>query len=112
MIMLFKDPSKQREFSRLHPKLKEIVLWMGHEAWDKSRDVLVVTDMYRDKYGSVHKYWRGIDIALLEYGDSEQLRIEVNKKFPYGMRGDGTLGETIVDLRHGSAPHFHVQVKP
>ena len=110
-MILFKNPDKQREFAKLSPRLREIVRVMEWRAWDMYRDELVVTDIFRADRMSTHHYYRAIDIAILEHGGmegSETLREEINKAFEYG---DG-IHETIPKLDHGTAPHFHVQVRP
>lgn len=105
-MILFKDPSKQRELAKLHPKLRRIVDWMEIYVWQNYSDDLVVTEIYRDNPSSPHAYFRAIDFAILEKGNSEEVRTLVNSLFPYG---DG-VHETIVPLDHGTAPHVHVQV--
>lgn len=108
-MILFKHAQRQREYAKLDPRLRQIVMWMEHEAW-VDFDVLVVTSMFREKHGSVHRYGRGIDIAMLEYGDSEAMRTKLNEKFPYDKNRPEM--ETVPELRHGTAPHFHIQCKP
>jgi hypothetical protein len=108
MILLYKDPDMQRQMSMLHPDLKQIVLWMIHEAWDKYKEFLVVTSVYR-KDGGVHQYYRGIDFGMLVYGDTEKLREATNKKFPYDKMRPNL--DTIPKTDHGNAPHLHAQCK-
>lgn len=59
----------------------------------------------------VHPVGRGADARITcTIEQAEKLRATINRWFPYGLRNDGKQGETIVDLDHGTAPHFHVQV--
>ena len=112
MTVLFKDPSMQREYSQLHPRLRLVVEVMGYLAMRIFGDVLVVTSIKRND-GSTHANpppYRFIDFAILENGGiagTEILRDVINILFP---RTDGR--DTIVELRHGTAPHAHVQVRP
>jgi hypothetical protein len=105
-VILFKEGVTPRDLAKIHPKLRRIVDWMSTYVWQNYTDDLVVTDIYRDDPASPHAYFRAIDFAMLEHGDSEHLRYLVNSMFPYG---DGKH-ETIVPLQHGSSPHVHVQV--
>ena len=108
-MIIFKDGVDEREFELLDRRLAKIVEVMETVAWVMNRVPLVVTSVARDD-SSTHRNpppFRFIDIALLSFGDSEALRVAVNRLFP---RDDGR--DTIVQLRHGSAPHFHVQVRP
>ena len=108
-MILFKHPEKQRDFARIDTRLREIVQFMDAYAYSTWRDDLVVTSIFRDDPNSVHAYGRGIDLALLIKGNSEQLRRIVNQKFDYDLARPEL--ETIPALRHGTAPHFHVQVR-
>lgn len=84
---------------------------MAAIAWHRWGDHLVITRIKakdQSTHGLQEKPYRFIDIAILEKGDSELLRRIVNVLFPYGKRGF----YTIPDLDHGTAPHFHIQVKP
>jgi len=108
-MILFKDETRSREFELLDRRLARVVRVMEMIAWEMDRTPLVVTSIVR-KDGSTHANsppYRFIDIALLSFGDSEALRSVINRLFP---RKDGR--STIVPLRHGTAPHFHVQVRP
>ena len=111
-MILFKDPDKQRQYSRLHTKVKQITSTLAYLAKDLYGDDLVVTSIYREKDGSVHKHYRGIDIAILDKGGtdgSERIRRAINILYPYDVNR-GKL-DTIPVLNHGTAPHFHVQCK-
>lgn len=104
-------PHIEREFSQLDKRLYPIIDFMKQEAWKRWKDLLVVTRIFEND-GSTHskpKPYRFIDFAILETGESnsEFLRNIVNKAFPYGIRGY----DTIAPLHHGTAPHFHVQVR-
>lgn len=113
MIPLFKYPQNQREFSRLDYRLKRIINVMMPMALWVFMDELVITSIYRND-GSTHSQrppYRFVDVAILETGGlegSEKMRSAINILFPYGKEGF----ETIPPLRHGNAPHFHIQCKP
>lgn len=108
MIILFKDPEKQRELEKLDHKLQIILFDFASVVFSRYQRPIVITSMYRpEDASSVHAHWRGTDVALIPTADNEGLRMEVNENFPYG---DG-VHETCPDLRHGTAPHFHFQVK-
>lgn len=113
-------PQIEREFSQLDKRLYPIIEFMRQEAWQRWGDILVVTRI-ADNDGSTHsnpKPYRFIDFAILESDlvgsdintskltNTEALRNMVNVSFPYGVKGY----ETIAPLRHGTAPHAHVQL--
>ena len=115
-------PQIEREFSQLDKRLYQIIDFMRQEAWRRWNDMLVVTRVFEND-GTTHSSpppYRFIDFAILESDlrgmpldksdlkNSEILRGLVNQKFVYG---DGKRS-TIEELRHGNAPHFHVQVPP
>lgn len=108
-MILFKDPNMQRDFAKIDPSLRAVIAYMESYAYGHWYDDLVVTSIYRDQEGSTHKYWRAVDIAILEHGESEQLRTSVNTRFPYDLARPEY--QTIPKLRHGTAPHFHIQVR-
>lgn len=106
-----KYPQIEREFTQLDARLMLILETMEAIAWHRWRDILVVTrikDTDKSTHGTQVKPYRFIDIALLEKGDSEMLRRIINVLFPYGKEGL----YTIPPLEHGTAPHFHLQVRP
>jgi len=109
-MILFKHPEKQREYAELRPELRKVVREIERVAWEKFGDEIVVTSMYRgDSSKSVHAWYRGIDIAILEHGGlegSEWVRSYINQKYPYGKLGC----ETVPPLDHGTAAHLHVQI--
>lgn len=106
-MILFKHGVDSRELARIHPKLRRLVDWVSDYCWQNWMDDIVVTSIFRtDNPSSVHAYGRGIDLATLVRGNSEELRRIVNDLHPYG---DG-VHETIPELRHGNAPHLHLQV--
>ena len=68
----------------------------------------VITDVFRDDPKSVHSVGRGVDLRLsCSVKAAEKLREKYNRIFPYGKGKT----ETIPALDHGSAPHFHIQVR-
>lgn len=112
-MLLFKEGVDSREFSKLDIRLKRIVWCMEEIAKWTSMDDLVVTSIHRNDQ-STHRNpppYRFIDIAILENGGmkgSERLRKAINELFPYGVAGY----QTVPELRHGNAPHLHIQVRP
>lgn len=115
MIVFKRDPKYpqiEREFAQLDKRLYPILKVMETIAFEIWKDHLVVTRIFEND-DSTHKNpkpYRFIDIAILESGtpNSEKLRGFINAIFPYGVSGYST----IPPLDHGTAPHFHVQVKP
>lgn len=113
--ILFKDADTQREFALIDPKLRFLTFVYAALAWLLYGDAIVITSIIRlgDK-GSLHYWKRALDIAILENGGvagSEFLRGIINARYPYGLKNDGTAGETVPELRHGTAPHTHLQCK-
>jgi hypothetical protein len=109
-MILFKDPSKQREFAGLKPRLRRIIYVVEAMAKWGFLDDIVITDMLRSDRSSVHFYGRGVDIAILSTGGidgTERIRRAVNELFPYGKPGVNTVSP----LRHGTAPHIHIQCR-
>ncbi len=79
----------------------------------------VITSIHHDRaivgatgYSAVHAAWRAVDVrcSTLEAADAEAIREKMNRRFIYGLGGDGKPRDTIPPLDHGTAPHFHVQV--
>lgn len=105
-MILFKEPDKQREFAEIHPNLRKKVYVLESIARYYG-EVLVVTSMFRDDDNSVHRYGRGIDLAMwrLALPSQEIIRKGFNIVFPYGKQGV----ETVPPFNHGTAPHWHLQ---
>lgn len=63
-------------------------------------------------YSGIHAAGRAIDCRsnTLKPYEAEEIRRQINRRFPYGLTGKGKMGETIPPLDHGTAPHFHIQV--
>lgn len=99
----------QRDMSKLDIRLKRMVLLTEQLAWWLYLDDIVVTSIVRSTgtHASPPPY-RFIDLGILERGGmkgSETIRQTLNFLFP---RSDGK--PTVPDLRHGTAPHLHLQV--
>ncbi len=120
-MILFKRqpeyPEIEREFTQLDKRLYPILYTMETVAWHAWKDHLVVTRIKEAKNDqSTHyhqqKPYRHIDIAVLESGleNSELLRKFINVFFPYAIPMIKGY-DTIPDLEHGTAAHFHVQCK-
>jgi len=113
-MIIFKDGVTPRQFTELDVRLKRIVWTMEQMAKWAFMDDLVVTSISRND-ASTHSStngppWRFIDIAILNNGGmngTERVRKAINELFPYGVRGY----QTIPELRHGTAPHAHLQIK-
>ena len=108
-MILFKHFYFPPQFEKLDPRLRQIIDTMENLMWSRWHCDLLVTSIYRNDE-SYHRFgppYRFIDLSLMERGNNELVREIVNKLYP---RADGK--KTIPDLRHGTAPHFHVQVPP
>ena len=114
-IILFKDPTMQREFAKVVPRLRFLVKIYASLAWLLYGDAIVITSIYRPtNEASLHAHWRAIDIGILEHGGmrgSELLRSLINMRYPYGRGNDGKIKDSIPELRHGTSPHTHLQCK-
>lgn len=110
-------PEMERELSQLDYKLARILHTFAALVWQMHRSYIVITRIYEPrKDGSTHnrqkKPYRFIDVALIEQldmEDQERLQRAINILFPYDCSG---LRKTIPRLDHGTAPHYHIQVKP
>lgn len=112
--MLFKYPEKMRELVYLDSRARVILHVYAYLAKVLYSDLIVITKIWAPDKGSPHYWHRAIDVAILEQGGitgSELLRTAINLLFPYGLKSDGKPGETIPPLRHGTAPHTHIQVR-
>ncbi len=115
-------PQIEREFVQLDKRLYPIIHVMASIAWELWEDHLVVTRIKdpkeMDGTDNTHfhqvKPYRFIDIAILESGmeNSEKLRGWINNMFTYGKTSARKPASTIPPLDHGTAPHFHIQVRP
>jgi len=113
-MIVFKNPEDQKDFRDLDYRLMAIVGYAERLAWALEMEPLTITSIRRDD-GTTHSCpppYRFIDWGLFRRIDNEWFRALINKKFPYGLKQNGDPGETIVPLRHGTAPHFHAQVSP
>ena len=107
---------------QLDKRLYPIIHIMQTIAWELWQDQLVITRIKDAKKmegtDNTHffqeKPYRFIDIAILESGteNSEKLRGWINAMFDYGKTSTGKPASTIPALDHGTAPHFHIQVRP
>jgi len=91
----------------LHPKLKEILNFVVYEAGQLDWE-LEITSVYRAS-GGVHGLFRGVDLVPIDrdVGKMELIRDKVNENFDYGKEGF----EVCPPVRHGSAPHNHLQAR-
>lgn len=103
---------------RLYPKLKKIVIVLA-QAIHAFGKPCVITSIYRAD-GGIHNDWRAVDVRSQNLTPDEiaLIRGSINKRFPYGLKSDGTPGETVPPVDHKAAqsvqavtgPHFHVQL--
>jgi len=95
------------EDKRLNPRAKRIARHLAVELAFFYAPC-VITSIYRDDNPkSVHFWWGGVDLRLSVADDvGNAIRSRLNTWFPYRTEGK----ETIPPLRHGTAPHFHIQV--
>lgn len=103
----------------LHPRAKKIAIVLAQYLYLKGYPC-VITSIHdgRDTpgtalYSPIHAAGRAIDIrcTTLKRYEAEDIRQQINRRFPYGLTGKGKQGETIPPLDHGTAPHFHIQVR-
>lgn len=116
-----KTESAAQEYlsDKLNPKLRPIVEYVAKRCSDYGLPG-VVTDVFYN--GGIHSAWRAVDMRSthLPKGCDDKIRREVNERWPYGKKGDGSPGETIVPINHKAAqqvqkvtaPHFHIQTRP
>lgn len=109
-MIIYKKGVDPRELSRIDPKLRRILEIYVAMAWFLFGDDVVITSIWRNDRSSTHYWYRAVDIAILHRGGisgSERLRQSINVLVPYG---DG-VHETVSELRHGTAPHSHLQTR-
>jgi hypothetical protein len=112
-------PNIDRELSMLDKRLQRILHTFCGMAWTMYKDFVVITRIYepKDDKSTHHRQgargpYRFVDCALLETPDmqeQERIRTGLNIIFPYDCTG---LIQTIPPLDHGTAPHYHMQVRP
>ena len=114
-MLKFKYDTLEEEFDALEERLQCIVYSLsGYIDYQFKKD-LIITSIYRDQKGSVHKYWRGVDFRITPkggesvYSDEE---IDMIKKYMNRfMYSD--IKQHINTLRvhdAGSGLHGHIQV--
>lgn len=114
-MIKFKNESDFQYWPHIHIKLKErldFMSWYYETFFGKD---LVITRIYEND-NSTHSNpapYRFADARCtdIEPKEAEKLRVLMNKIFPYGLNSKGKPTDTIVELNHGNAPHYHVQVK-
>ena len=120
MNLFAKTPAIAAEWvsKKLHPRAKKITIalaqylaFLGYPC--------VLTCIHRKDAG-VHGAWRAIDVRSnnAKQEDAELVREKINRRFVYGLGGDGKPRDTIPPLNHAgntmrsTAEHFHIQVRP
>jgi len=112
-MLIHKDPLKQREITQCDPRLRKILSVINILMWLMWGDDCVVTSVYRNDV-TTHSNpppYRFLDVAIPPIDGirrAEVIRQVINILFPYGAPGY----QTIPEIRHGTAPHLHVQVRP
>lgn len=105
----FKYQGLDDELRNVHKDLYLVLTVLAHLGWLLCGERARVTSIFRDD-GGIHNYWRAIDVGVfqgLSMDENERIRKCINALFPYG---DGRH-ETCPPLQHGTAPHFHLQVR-
>lgn len=114
-----KEASLVAEFNskKLHPKARKIAIVAAQYLFLRGYPA-VVTSIHSGRTegalaSPIHAAWRAIDMRsnTMKRYEAEEVRIALNKRFPYGLTSKGTPGETVPPIDHGTAPHFHIQVK-
>jgi len=114
-MLKFKTDELEQEFQRIDNRLKVLLYSIaGFISYKFGKD-FIITCLFRDTPGSVHKYWRGADGATgnLTKDEGDEIVKFINPTCIYG-KGDKL---TIFDERQRTSPgwtgpHFHVQVNP
>ena len=109
----FKAERQEEEFPKLDRRLQFIVYAIaGFMEQEFSIDA-VVTDVYREDKGSVHHYWRGVDLRTRHLTEAEGDSVVefVNEVAIYNYTGKKVLvDERIKMSSKASSQHFHLQV--
>lgn len=108
-MITYKSPDRSREIAKIDTRLMRILSWVEQTYWWLWLEPLVITEVWRNDPSSTHYYYRAVDIAIpVKAGvkGAELIRELTNKAFPYGKVGF----DTVPDIRHGTAPHIHIQV--
>ena len=106
MELIFKELLDCFDMGELHPRLRPIIVFVANEA-DKIGCRLVVTSVKRED--GIHKLLRAVDLVP-EDRDIEvmkKLRLRINRAWDYGKEPY----EVVPNIRHGTAPHLHLQVR-
>ena len=109
--LIFKDWRIAFDFDKINDTLKEVVAFTIQTAEELGISRLVITEIKRDD-GGVHSVWRGIDLVPEDRNvdDMNRLRDIINDTWDYGKPGSAL--SVCPPLRHGTAPHIHLQVRP
>ena len=109
-MIIFKNPDDQKDFRYLDSRLMYIVDYASRLAWAMEKEPLTITSIVRNDRSTHNQSrpYRFIDWGVFEHIDNEWFRDYLNKRFPYGSGRK----QTVPPLDHGTAPHFHCQVRP
>jgi hypothetical protein len=109
------------KLKRRNPRLVSLVTDFATEFMRPKGYPAVITSIYRPDDGGIHADWRAVDVrsTLMPHDSAEEIRVAFNAKHPYGLKHDGTPGETIPPLDHkaaqattqSNASHFHLQIR-
>jgi hypothetical protein len=109
-----KDEALVAEFNsrKLHPRVKKIAIVAAQYLYLKGYPG-VVTSIHGGRTegalaSPIHAAWRAVDMRsnTMQPYEAEEVRRAINKRFRYDDKRD-----TVPPLNHGTAPHFHLQVK-
>ena len=109
MRLSFKDYRDIYEVGDLNPILYDVLDFCIEYANTELDVDLEVTSIWRPASG-VHTLYRAIDIVPTDrsVAKMEKIRDAVNEAYDYGK----DEFEICPPVRHGSAPHCHLQVRP
>jgi len=119
-MIVYKSDNLVQEFAFLDPRLK-IVLWAAAGMLDnKYKTDLVITCIYRDEDGSLHKLNRAVDIRIIPTGGARAMSREAFKSlqdltdaFIYDLARPSLKTMYIHENRGpkgGTGLHGHIQV--
>jgi hypothetical protein len=109
-----KDEALVAEFNskKLHPRVRKIAIVAAQYLYLRGYPGVVTSIRAGRVDGEltspIHAAWRAIDMRsnTMQPHEAEDVRKALNKRFRYDDNR-----ETVPPLNHGTAPHFHLQVK-
>ena len=114
-MLKFKYDNLEEEFDASEERLQCIVYSLSGYIEHQFEKDLIITSIYRDQEGSVHKYWRGVDFRIAPksgtsiYTDEEIRMIKkYMSRFMYSEVKKHLNTLRVHDA--GSGLHGHIQV--